>query len=60
MELNDKMMQVLKNFAGINSSIVINQGNQIKTISEARNVIGIGQLIRSFLSRLVYMILTSS
>ena len=60
MELNDKMMQVLKNFAGINSSIVINQGNQIKTISEARNVIGIQQLIRSFLSRLVYMILTSS
>lgn len=44
MELNDKMMQVLKNFAGINSSIVINQGNQIKTISEARNVIGIATI----------------
>ena len=48
MELNENIMQILKNFAGINSSIVIEQGNQIKTISEARNVLGSALIDQSF------------
>ena len=39
MELNDGTLQVLKNFSGINQNILINQGNTLKTISEARSVV---------------------
>jgi len=39
MELNETTMSVLKNFAGINQNLLINEGNTIKTISEARNVV---------------------
>lgn len=38
MQLNDSTIQVLKNFAQINSNIVIDKGNVIKTIAEAKNV----------------------
>jgi len=48
MELNSNVMSVLKNFAGINSNIVIQEGNVIKTMSEARNVIGSATLDQSF------------
>lgn len=48
MELNDGVLQILKNFAGINSSIVINEGNQIKTISEAKNVLAKASINESF------------
>ena len=39
MELSEGTLQVLKNFASINSNIVIKQGNTLKTISEAKNVL---------------------
>lgn len=39
MELSDNILQVLKNFATINQNILIKQGNEIRTISEARNVL---------------------
>lgn len=39
MELNDNLLQLLKNFATINQNILIKQGNEIRTISEARNVL---------------------
>jgi hypothetical protein len=48
MELNDTVIQLLKNFAGINSSIVIDQGNELKTISEARNVLGLATIDQPF------------
>lgn len=48
MELNENVLQLLKNFAGINSSIVIDEGNQIKTISEARNVLGSATIDQTF------------
>lgn len=38
MELTDRTMQVLKNYANINPNIVINAGKQLKTVSIARNV----------------------
>jgi len=39
MELNEYTLNVLKNFSGINPNVLIKQGNTIKTISEARNVV---------------------
>ena len=39
MELNENVLQVLRNFATINQNILIKQGNEIRTISEARNVL---------------------
>lgn len=40
MELSPFTMQVLKNFATINSNIVIKEGSTIMTVSEAKNVLG--------------------
>ena len=40
MELSDKTLNVLKNFSGINQNLIIRSGNIIRTISEARNVLG--------------------
>lgn len=39
MELSDNTLQVLKNFSTINQNLIIRQGNVVKTISEARNVL---------------------
>lgn len=39
MELSSFTLQVLKNFAAVNSNIVINPGNTIMTMSEAKNVL---------------------
>lgn len=44
MELNEKTLQVLKNFATINPNIVIQGGNTIRTLSEGKNVFGKAQL----------------
>lgn len=44
MELNEKVLQVLKNFATINPNIVIQGGNVIRTLSEGKNVFGKAQL----------------
>lgn len=39
MELTDKTLQVLKNYAAINPNIVIEAGNKVKTVSEAKTVL---------------------
>lgn len=39
MELNEATLNVLKNFSGINQNLLVQEGNTIKTISEARNVV---------------------
>ena len=39
MELSNFTMQVLKNFASINSNIVIHPGNTIMTVAEAKNIL---------------------
>ena len=39
MELNENTLNVLKNFSGINPNVLIREGNTVKTISEARNVV---------------------
>jgi len=44
MELNESTLSVLKNFSGINSNIVIEEGNILKTISEAKNILATATL----------------
>ena len=39
MELSDRTLGVLKNFANINSNIVFREGNELKTISMAKNIL---------------------
>ena len=39
MKLSEKTISILKNFANINQSILINAGNKIKTISVMRNIL---------------------
>jgi hypothetical protein len=48
MEITDKTLEVLKNFATINSNIVINQGKVVKTVSEAKNVLSSAELDAEF------------
>lgn len=48
MELSDNTLQVLKNFSTINQNIMIREGNTIKTISEARNVLASATLDTKF------------
>ena len=40
MEINDDTLEVLQNFATINQNILIRPGQDIRTISEARNILG--------------------
>jgi len=44
MELTEKTLEVLKNYASINSNIVFNEGNVVKTVSEAKNVLSTSTL----------------
>lgn len=48
MELSENTLSILKNYAGINSNIVIEAGNTIKTISEAKNVMSSAAIVEEF------------
>ena len=48
MELNEKTLQVLKNFATINPNIVVDAGDTIRTLSEGKNVFGKATLDSEF------------
>ena len=48
MELSENTLQILKNYAGINSNIVFNEGNSIQTISEAKNVLSAASTVEDF------------
>ena len=48
MELNEDTLQILKNFASINSNMVFDEGNTIKTISEAKNILSEATISESF------------
>ena len=39
MKLSDNALAILKNFAGINNSILVKQGNKLRTISVAKNIL---------------------
>lgn len=48
MQLTDTTINVLRNYASINPNIVFNEGNTLKTISVARNVLSTTELNESF------------
>lgn len=48
MELSSFTMQTLKNFASINSNLVIRGGNTIMTMSEAKNVLALATVDEDF------------
>lgn len=48
MQLNENTMAVLKNFASIQSNVVLREGNVVKTIAEAKNVMAVATLDQNF------------
>ena len=48
MNISDETLEVLKNFASINPNIVLNPGQQIKTISEAKNIMASAEIVEDF------------
>ena len=48
MELSDNTLNILRNFSSINQNILIKTGNNIKTISEARNVVATADVTEEF------------
>ena len=48
MKLSDKTLTILKNFAGINNSILVKQGTQLRTISVAKNILAEAEIDEDF------------
>ena len=48
MNLSDNTVNILKNFAGINNSILVKQGNQLRTISVAKNILAEAEITEDF------------
>ena len=48
MELTENTLNVLRNFSSINSNFVVRSGNNIKTMTEARNVVSSATLTQEF------------
>ena len=48
MNLSDNTLGILKNFAGINNSILVKEGNQLRTISVMKNILAEAQKPEDF------------
>jgi len=48
MNLSDNTLTILKNFAGINNSILVKEGNQLRTMSVAKNILAEAQIEEDF------------
>ena len=48
MNLSDNTLTILKNFAGINNSILVKEGTQLRTISVAKNILAEAQIEEAF------------
>lgn len=48
MKLSDKTLSLLKNFNSINQSLVVKAGNQLKTMSGGKNIIGKADVDETF------------
>ena len=48
MNLSDNTLTILKNFAGINNSILVKEGNQLRTISVAKNILAEAEIEEDF------------
>ena len=48
MKLSDSTLTVLKNFAGINNSILVKRGSKLRTISVAKNILAEADITEDF------------
>ena len=48
MKLSDNTLTILKNFAGINNSILVKEGNRLRTISVAKNILAEAEITEEF------------
>ena len=48
MNLSEKTLTILKNFAGINNSILVKQGTSLRTISVAKNILAEAEIKEEF------------
>ena len=48
MKLSDSTLNILKNFAGINNSILVKQGTQLRTMSVAKNILAEAEIPEEF------------
>ena len=48
MKLSDKTLVILKNFAGINNSILVKRGDSLRTISLAKNILAEANIKEEF------------
>ena len=48
MKISDNSLTVLKNFAGINNSILVKQGTSLRTISVAKNILAEAEITEEF------------
>ncbi len=48
MKLSDKTLTILKNFAGINNSILVKEGTQLRTMSVAKNILAEAEIEEDF------------
>lgn len=48
MQLSDNTLDLMANFATINANMVLKPGQQIKTISEAKNILAIADIVEDF------------
>ena len=48
MKLSDNTLTILKNFAGINNSILVKQGTKLRTISVAKNILAEAEIDEEF------------
>ena len=48
MKLSDNTLALLKNFAGINNSILVKKGNKLRTISVAKNILAEAEITEEF------------
>ena len=48
MKLSDNSLTILKNFAGINNSILVKQGTKLRTISVAKNILAEADITEEF------------
>ena len=48
MKLSDITLELLKNFAGINNSILVKQGSKLRTISVAKNILAEADISEDF------------
>lgn len=48
MELSNNTLSILKNFSGINQNLMVREGNNLKTMSEARNILASANVDSNF------------